>query len=60
MTWSPQSTSPTITGTIAFQKLGSPGTGGAGGTGGTGGKWARAATRPAAARVLEAQRVPAV
>jgi hypothetical protein len=38
MTWSPQSTSPTITGTIAFQKGNSPGTGGAGGTGGTGGK----------------------
>jgi hypothetical protein len=37
MTWTPQSTSPTITGTIAFQKGNSPGTGGAGGTVGTGG-----------------------
>jgi hypothetical protein len=38
MAWSPQSASPTITGTIVFQKGGSPGMGGAGGTGGAGGK----------------------
>jgi hypothetical protein len=37
MTWTPQTTSPTTTGSIAFQKSGGAGTGGAG-AGGTGGE----------------------
>src|SRR5437764_641 len=49
MTWTPQSTSPTLTGAIVFQNGGATSTGGTGGTGGGGGTAGAAGTGGAGA-----------